>query len=116
MLVHFWSTGCPLCHEGVVDIARWRARFAQLGLVTIGVYQLRERETFDPASAEREALIAMHIDYPCALDAVRVLAARFQSDYPPGYYIFDGERTLRHRQMGNASLHAIDAIIERILS
>jgi hypothetical protein len=116
MLVHFWSSGCALCHDAVDDITRWRNHFGARGLLAVGVYQLRPEQTLDAETAEREARRLMRIDYPCALDGERVLTARFNSEYPPGYYLFDGSHVLRHRQMGNANLERIDEIIERILS
>ena len=115
LLVHFWSTRCPLCHEGAESISRWRLRFAPQGLATIAVYQPRATETIDLAGVERDARSAMHIKYPCAVDASGVLAARFNSEYPPGYYLFDRNGELRHRQMGNAKLHRLEALIERLL-
>jgi len=112
VLVHFWSTGCPLCHEGARDIARWRERYPSL--VIVAAFQPREDEPFDPAAVERDASESMGIGYPCAIDTQGVLARRFDSAYPPGYYVFDDEHRLRHRQMGNARLDVVEALLERL--
>jgi thiol-disulfide isomerase/thioredoxin len=113
VLVHFWSTSCPLCHEGVRDIARWRERFPDL--VVVAVFQPRADEPYDPTSVERDARESMDIAYPCAIDAQDALARRFDSAYSPGYYVFDEEHRLRHRQMGNARLDVIEALLERLV-
>jgi len=113
LLVHFWSTRCPLCHEGPHSIARWRVRFP--GLTVVAVYQMRADETLDAAVVERDARESMAIDYPCAVDGSGVLARRFDSAFAPSYYVFDAEHRLRHRQMGNAHLEVIETILERFL-
>jgi thiol-disulfide isomerase/thioredoxin len=114
VLVHFWSGGCPLCHEAVVDIDRWRACFAARGLITLSVYQPRPNETIDIACAERDARTLMRIGYPCAVDGTGELASRFDSIYAPGYYVFDRANALRHRQMGNGRLDGIDELLGRL--
>jgi thiol-disulfide isomerase/thioredoxin len=114
-LVHFWSRGCPLCHDGIPELEKLRGRFSPLGLVTLAVFQLRPHEMFDAAAAERDARELMNLDYPCALDASGVLARRFESAYAPGYFLFDREHRLRHRQMGNALLERVEGLVERML-
>src|SRR4029077_3995431 len=111
----FWSRSCPLCHEGITELEKLRVRFSSLGLLILAVFQLRPDETFDAAAAERDARELMHLDYPCALDASGVLARRFESTYAPGYYLFDREHRLRHRQMGNAHLSRLEGLVERTL-
>jgi AhpC/TSA family protein len=115
LLVHFWSRGCPLCHEGVRELEKMRRRFSSRGLVSLAAFQPRPDEQFDAAAAERDARELMNIDYSCALDASGTLARRFESVFAPGYYLFDPEHRLRHRQMGNAHLERIEELIERIL-
>ena len=115
VLVHFWSAECPLCHEGAHSVMRWRLQCAGRGLVTIAVYQLRPSEELDAGAAQRDARNLMRIDYPCALDGSRAIAQRFESTYPPGYYLFDRDHRLRHRQMGNANLHLLGALCERLV-
>jgi len=116
LLVHFWSAACPLCHEGARDIARWRERFGRRGLATLGVYLPRPEESAELQRTERDARESMRIEYPCALDFEKRLAARFEIEFAPGYYLFDRSHRLRHRQVGNREIASIDAIIERMLS
>lgn len=114
LLVHFWSTGCPLCHAGMHDIARLRLRFGTGTLQTIAVFQPRHDESPDDEFVRREAAVTMRIDYACAVDLAGDLAGRFQSEYPPSYYLFDKAHRLRHRQAGNSSLNLLEALISRI--
>ena len=112
LLVHFWSTACPLCHEGVQSIASWRAP-AHGRLAVLAVYQIKDEETVDLARVTTEAA-RMGIEYPCAIDEAGTLAERFDSEFAPGYYLFDRDRVLRHRQMGSAGLDRVGALIERL--
>jgi len=111
VLVQFWSTRCPLCHEGARAIARWRERFPYLAVVA--VYQVRPDETLDAAVVDRDARTSMNIGYPCAIDGAGVLVGRFDSAFAPGYYVFDAEHRLRHRQMGNEGLDVVESLLER---
>ena len=111
LFVHFWSSGCPLCHEGAPSIHALRERFPSLAV--IAVYQPRPDETPDRAAIARDAATLMRIDYPCAVDAAGALARAFDNPYAPGYYLFDADRRLRHRQMGNAGFDALGEILER---
>ena len=115
VLVHFWSSGCPLCHEGMRVIHRWRERYAPRGLQTIAVYQARPDARPEIEDAEREARALMRIDYPCAFDGAGRLAAAFENPYAPGYFFFDRDGRLRHRQMGNTGLARLDPLIARML-
>src|SRR5437870_13818063 len=74
VLVHFWSSGCPLCHEGAREIARFRSRFAPFGLHVVAVYQRRSDVSAGDASIERDARDLMQIDYTCAIDRSGSLA------------------------------------------
>jgi hypothetical protein len=49
------------------------------------------------------------------LDTGGILAARFENLWPPAYYVYDRGHRLRHYQMGNSNLEALDAIIQRYM-
>jgi hypothetical protein len=112
-LVHFWSSRCPLCHEGAHEIARWRRRFGDR-LRVIAFYQPRPDESASAADVRHDARDHMAIDYPCAFDESGEVARRFDSEFAPSYFLFDRSGRLRHRQMGNAELASVAALIERL--
>jgi hypothetical protein len=116
VLVHIWSTSCPLCSEGVHAIARWRTACDAAALACVAICTLRPDDALDVASFEREARTKMHITYPCALDGTGLIAERFGNPYAPAYFVFDRSHALRHRQEGNASLASVDAILRNAAS
>ena len=115
LLVHFWSTGCPLCHEGADLVDQWRSRYAGT-LDVIAVFAPRpEATSFDLETVRRDARDLMRIDYPCVLDRHRELQDAFGCPFAPGYFVFDSGGKLRHRQMGNDALASIGALIDRLV-
>lgn len=115
VLVHFFSSGCPLCREGVPAIRRMHATFSPDGLVVVGAYQPRQDIAATLADAERECDLHVSPTHPCALDADGILAARFGNSWPPAYYVYDRGHRLRHYQMGNWNLDALGTVIQRCL-
>ena len=115
VLVHFFSSGCPLCSEGMPVVHRVREAFAPAGLVVIGVYQPRPEFTATETEAEQVCDHIVHGAQRCAVDAGGVLAARFGHRWAPAYYLYDRAHRLRHLQEGNWNLKALDAVIDRVL-
>ena len=115
-LIHFWSLGCPLCDEGAAAVATWRDRYAPLGLRVIAVFEPRSDVSSPPKDAlARFARERERIDHPCVYDIDGRLAAIMSNPYSPGYFVFDAGGLLRHRQMGNAQLPAMEALLRRLV-
>ena len=116
LLVHFWSTGCPLCHEGARDVATWRAKYGSDALDVVAVYAMRpDASTVDIDAVRRDARSLMRIAWPCAVDRDRALERAFSCPYSPGYFVFDRAGVLRHRQVGNDRLERIGEILDSLV-
>jgi thiol-disulfide isomerase/thioredoxin len=115
VLLHFFSSGCPLCHEGMPVVRRIHAAYASRGLIVIGAYQPRQNVKASLADAERECDLHIGPTHACALDADGTLAERFGNEWSPAYCVYDRSNRLRHYQMGNWNLKALDAIIQGCL-
>lgn len=115
VFVHFFSSGCPLCSEGMPVVNRVREAFASPGLVVIGVYQPRPDNSATEAEAEQVCDRIVHGAHRCAADASGVLAQRFGHTWAPAYYVFDRMHRLRHIQEGNWNLDALDEVIKRTM-
>jgi thiol-disulfide isomerase/thioredoxin len=116
VLVHFFSSGCALCHDGMPLVAEWRAHFAPRGLVVIAVYQPRSDIESTLADIGRECAAIVGSAHACAVDIRGVLAARFGNEWPPAYYVYDRSHRLRHFQMGNWHIERMAAVIEACVS
>lgn len=112
VLVHFFSSDCPLCDEGARRIAAWIEEFRESGLVVVGAFQPRRDVASTSADAlakcEHHCRIAPH---PCAADAAGVLSQRFGSEWWPAYFVYDAAHRLRHHQMGNEAMERLDSVV-----
>ncbi|HET9341412.1 MAG TPA: TlpA disulfide reductase family protein [Candidatus Eremiobacteraceae bacterium] len=115
LLVHFWSHGCPLCHDGAELVNEWRAKLGVEVLDMIAVFSPRPESTsVDVAAVQRDALELMQMNHPCAIDRRGELRAIFECPFSPGYFVFDRDGKLRHRQMGNNALASVGALLDRL--
>lgn len=115
VLVHFWSTSCYICHDVTVQVAEWREKYTPMGLAVIAIHQPRSPEELDVAKVVADALGAMGITQPCAIDNEHAIVERFENQFVPAYYLFTKEHRLRHFQAGDKGYDRIEAAIERVL-
>lgn len=116
LLVHFWSTGCPLCHDGAALVGEWRASHGPDALDVVAIFSPRpEATSIDLDAIRRDARDVMRIEHPCIVDRRRELGTLFDCPYSPGYFVFDGDGKLRHRQLGNDALASIGALLDRLV-
>lgn len=115
LLVHFWSHGCPLCHDGAELVNEWRSKHGAEELVTIAVFSPRPESTsVDVEAVRHDARTLMQIRYPCAIDRLGELRETFECPFSPGYFVFDSDLKLRHRQMGNDALASVGLLLDRL--
>jgi hypothetical protein len=57
----------------------------------------------------------MGITWPCAVDNEHTLVRRFENQFVPAYYVFDGEGKLVHRQAGDRGFERLHNKIEDLL-
>ena len=115
LLVHFWSDGCPLCHDGAELVNEWRSKYSKDALDTIAVFSPRsESAQLDVEAVRRDARKLMRISYPCAIDRRGELRTIFECPFSPGYFVFDRDGKLRHRQMGNDALASVGVLLDRL--
>ncbi len=112
VVVHFFSSDCPLCDEGAHRIARWISSLAPMGLVVIGAFQPRHDTPASQAEALAEcARHSRNAAHACVADCTGELAARFGNEWWPAYFVYDRAHRLRHYQMGNDGLDRLDALL-----
>jgi hypothetical protein len=79
VLVHFFSSGCPLCRDGMPVIRRLYSTYSAAGLMVVGAFQPRQDVKASLADAERECDLHIGPTHACALDAGGILAARLRA-------------------------------------
>lgn len=115
VVVSFWSISCHLCHESAERVAAWREKFARHGVAFVAVHQPRSEEELDVEAVRRDAIGAMRLTQPCAIDNEHAIVDRFENQFVPAFYVFNRKHELRHFQAGGKSLERIEAALERVL-
>lgn len=96
VLLDFWSTTCLACQIATPKHNRLHERYADEGLVVIGVNQdpSEDRTEVESYGSERP------MEYPIALDPGGTLAERFGARVLPGLVLIDRQGRLRRRYTG----------------
>jgi thiol-disulfide isomerase/thioredoxin len=116
VFVSFWSLSCYQCHETADAIAALREKFAPLGVAFVAVHQPRGPEELDVIKVRDDALGAMGLTQPCAIDNSHTLVDRFENAFVPSFYVFNRKHEMRHFQAGDKALERLDVALERVLA
>jgi thiol-disulfide isomerase/thioredoxin len=112
-LVHFWAMSCPICHDNMPTVQRWRCEFGRENLNVVAIHMPREELDTD-VSAVRMDAASMGIQEPCAIDNRHCIGERFQVQFWPAYFLFDAQGNLVARAAGHAGLSLIDTPLRRL--
>jgi cytochrome c biogenesis protein CcdA/thiol-disulfide isomerase/thioredoxin len=114
VLVDFWTYACINCVRTLPHLARWHARYADQGLVIVGVHT--PEFSFERDTANVQAAIARHgIRYPVAQDNGYRTWTAYKNEYWPAQYLIDREGRIVFRHIGEGDEQAIEREIERVL-
>ncbi len=114
-LVEFWTFGCFNCRNVEPHVKSWHARYAEQGLVVIGVHCpefARERELANL----RSYLRAHAITYPVLVDNDFRTWRAYGNRYWPAFYLIDKRGRIRHTRFGEGGYDETDAKIRQLLA
>lgn len=114
-LIHFWGLSCPLCKEQMPTVRQWIEQFGPRGLRVIGVHTPLVRDDQDEVMVERMAK-TLDLHHPLALDQEGNVAATYQVDAVPTYFLYDRDRLLRYRHTGYQAEKPVERMIDRLLT
>jgi thiol-disulfide isomerase/thioredoxin len=115
VLVEFWTYGCVNCRNVEPYIKQWYRRYANQGLVVIGVHTPEfdhERSLGNVAAYVRES----GIGYPVALDDDHANWNRYQNRYWPAIYLRDRKGVIRYMHFGEGRYRESEAAIRQLLA
>src|ERR1035438_9497116 len=84
-IVHFWTFACINCKRNLAVYDRWWRRFAQNGVVVIGIHTPETHAERDPANVAKKVK-ELGIAYPVLLDAGHQNWNRWQQSMWPAIY------------------------------
>jgi thiol-disulfide isomerase/thioredoxin len=115
VLVDFWTYTCINWLRSLPYVRAWAERYADRGLVVIGVHTPEFEFEHDLANVRRAAA-EMRVAYPIAVDNDYAIWRAFQNSYWPAVYIGDAKGRVRYRHFGEGEYEQSERAIRRLLA
>ena len=115
VLVHFWTFGCSNCVNVQPYVEAWHERYADAGLVVLGVHTPEFAYERDVANV-REAVSRAGVRFPVALDPRFATWKAFQNGAWPAFHFIDREGRLRIPPAGEGSYDVREQVIRELLA
>ena len=114
VLVDFWTYTCINWLRTLGYVRAWEEKYADQGLVVIGVHTPEfpfERDVDNVRQAAKD----MRVEYPIALDSDYAIWQAFSNQYWPAVYIADADGRIRHHHFGEGGYEECERIIQLLL-
>ena len=115
VLVDFWEYTCINWIRTLPFVSAWHARYADLGLVVVGVHTPEFEFGKLPENVDR-GIRAHRLTYPIAIDNDHGTWTAFHNDAWPTKYLFDARGRLRGVHAGEGAYPAIETAIRALLT
>lgn len=115
VLVDFWTYSCINCIRTLPYLRDWHEKYADDGLVIIGVHSPEfpfEKKYDNVLSAAKEH----GLEYPIALDNDFATWQNYSNRYWPAKYFIDREGYVRHSHFGEGDYSGSEAVIQQLLA
>ncbi len=107
VVLDFWATWCGPCLAAVPHTNELMKKYADKGVVFIGVYAQSGGEKMAATVKEKGIL------YPVALDAAGLTGKTYMNDSFPDYYVIDRQGNLRWADVANKDVEkAIEILLK----
>ena len=114
VLVDFWTYTCINWLRTVAYVRAWAAKYADHGLVVVGVHTPEFPFERDIDNVRR-AVEAMRIVYPVAVDSDYGVWRAFGNHYWPAVYVADGEGRIRYHHFGEGEYDETERVVQQLL-
>ncbi|MEI9996951.1 MAG: cytochrome c biogenesis protein DipZ [Rhizomicrobium sp.] len=115
VLVDFWTYSCINCLRALPYIRAWAAKYKDHGLVVIGVHAPEFAFEKDLDNV-RNAVRALGVTYPVALDDDLKIWQAFNNEYWPAHYFIDAQGRIRHHHFGEGEYDDSERVIQKLLT
>jgi Thioredoxin like C-terminal domain len=96
-------------------VRAWAERYADHGLVTVGVHTPEFSFEHGVENVQR-ALASMRVEYPIALDSEYGVWNAFANHYWPALYLVDAEGRIRHHWFGEGDYEGSEMVTQMLLA
>ena len=114
VLVQFWTYTCINWLRTLPYVRAWAGAYADHGLVVVGVHTPEFSFERDVENV-RDAVAAMRIPYPVALDSGYAVWEAFANHYWPALYFVDATGRIRHHVFGEGDYDRSEQVIRQLL-
>jgi thiol-disulfide isomerase/thioredoxin len=114
VLVQFWTYTCINWLRTLPYARAWAEAYRERGLVVVGVHTPEFSFERDIGNV-RDAVEAMRIPYPVALDSGYAVWEAFANHYWPALYFVDAAGHIRHHAFGEGDYDRSEQVIRRLL-
>lgn len=115
VLYDIWTYSCINCVRTLPYITAWDAKYADDGLLIIGVHSPEFEFEKDPANVAK-AVEKHGIVYPVVMDNDRQTWDAFENRYWPRKYIADHEGYIRYDHIGEGAYAETERVIQELLA
>jgi thiol-disulfide isomerase/thioredoxin len=114
VLVQFWTYTCINWLRTLPYVRAWANAYSDRGLVVVGVHTPEFSFERDVENV-RDAVEAMAIRYPVALDSGYAVWEAFANHYWPALYFVDATGRIRHHVFGEGDYERSEQVIRQLL-
>ena len=114
VLVEFWTFGCYNCRNVEPYLKEWHQKYADKGLVVIGVHA--PEFNYERVLANVQRYVREHaISYPVAVDNDFATWKRYGNRYWPAMYLIDKRGVIRYLRIGEGGYQETEQQIRALL-
>lgn len=115
VMVDFWTYSCINCIRTLPYLETWHEKYADKGLVIIGVHRPEFQFEKDLANVQK-AVKDRGLKYPVVQDNDGATWDAYQNRYWPAKYIIDQDGNVRYYHFGEGEYEETEMIINELLS
>jgi thiol-disulfide isomerase/thioredoxin len=114
VVVDFWTYSCINCLRSIPYVRAWAEKYRDRGLVVIGVHapEFAFERNVDNV---KNAVAALKINYPVAIDNDYKIWRSFENQYWPAHYFIDANGKVRHHHFGEGEYAESERVIQTLL-
>ncbi|MGB7950695.1 MAG: redoxin domain-containing protein [Candidatus Binatia bacterium] len=114
VLLEFWTFGCYNCRNVEPYVKGWHQKYADRGLVVIGVHA--PEFSYEKVVANVQRYVRDHaIQYPVAIDNDFNTWNRYNNRYWPAMYLIDKRGIIRYLRIGEGGYQQTEQQIRTLL-
>jgi thiol-disulfide isomerase/thioredoxin len=115
VLLDFWAWDCPECAVTLPYLTDWHSKYADDGLVIIGVHTPRIDYEKDIDKLQ-ETMVAKNIEYAVATDHEYLTWLDYLNAAWPTHFVIDQEGVIQMNHTGTGRYDETEALIQQLLA